>query len=408
MARIVEINVSCNYGSTGHIVEAIGQMAIWKGHEVLSVHGGRYVHPSALPTLPTQSSVMDYVHYMLGGITGKQGRFSTCATKRLVKKLQAWHPDIIHLHNIHGYYLDYEVLFRYLEQAHIPVIWTLHDCWPMTGHCAYYATETGICEHWQTECHHCSKLADYPRIWTDKVQEEYRLKKQLFCAVENLTLVPVSKWMEQNVKRSFLKDKRTLVIHNGIDLDTFYERDERMELRRKWGVKEDTYVLLGVASHWNKRKGFEDILSLADMAGTQLILVGLTAQQKKSLPTGVIGIESTENAEELAELYSLADVFVNPTYSDTFPTTNLEAQACGTPVLTYDTDGSPETLSPESGVVVEKGNRFALREAILRLQKQPLSRMQCAEFACRTYDQDERFKEYLDLYEHILEHPINR
>lgn len=403
MARIVEINVSCNYGSTGHIVEAIGKMAIAEGHEVLSVHGGRYVQPSVLPTLPTQPRAMDYVHYLSGCITGKQGRFSTCATQRLVKKLRTWKPDIVHLHDIHGYYLDYEVLFRYLAEAKIPVIWTLHDCWPMTGHCAYYATETGICESWKTECHHCGKLADYPRVWRDKVQEEHRLKKQLFCAVDNLIMVPVSEWMEQNVKQSFLKDKRTVVIHNGIDLNTFYERDERMALRRKWGVAEDKYVLLGVASHWNKRKGFEDILSLADMAGTQLILVGLTAQQKKDLPAGVIGIESTENANELAELYTLADVFVNPTYSDTFPTTNLEAQACGTPVLTYDTDGSPETLSAETGVVVEYGNRLALREAILRLQQQPLDRKRCADFAHKNYDKNERFKEYLDLYHQVMQ-----
>lgn len=402
MARIVEINVSSNYGSTGHIVEAIGRLAEQTGFEVLCVHGGRYVNPSQLPTLPSQPRWMDYVHYLLGCITGMQGRFSTHHTRCLVKRLKAFQPNLIHLHNIHGYYLDYEVLFRYLQEANIPVVWTLHDCWPLTGHCAYYATETGVCEQWKTSCLHCPKLEDYPRVWIDKVHEEHALKKELIGSLKNLTIVPVSRWMEDNVKQSFLGDKKTTVIHNGIDLNVFYERPNRKELCHKWGIGEDKFVLLGIASHWNRRKGYKDILSLSDIEGTKLVLVGVTKQQKLRLPEGVMGIESTENTDELAELYSLADAFVNPTYSDTFPTTNLEAQACGTPVLTYNTDGSPETLTKQTGCVVPKGDRRALRVVIEKWQKNPFDREIIQQFAHKRYNKDERFREYITLYKKLL------
>lgn len=402
MARIVEINAACNYGSTGRIMEAIGRLAEQAGHEVLCVHGGRYVLPSKLQTLLSQPCWMDYVHYVLGYIFGRQGRFSTYYTKQLVKRLKEYKPDLIHLHNLHGYYLDYEVLGRYLRQANVPVVWTLHDCWPLTGHCAYYATETGVCEQWTSACRHCSKKKDYPRILLDRVSEEHQLKKELFGGIDKLTMVPVSQWMGENVRRSYLKDKPMAVIRNGIDLNVFAERGPRAELRHKWGIGEDEYMLLGVASHWTNRKGYADILSLSDLEGVRLVLVGLTHRQKKHLPQGITGIESIESADALAELYSIADLFVNPTYSDTFPTTNLEAQACGTPVLTYNTDGSPETITGQTGVVVEKGNKQALREAVEYLRQNPLNREQCRRWGRQQYDQKERFQDYIALYQQVL------
>lgn len=402
MARIVEINAACNYGSTGRIVEAIGHLAEQAGHEVLCVHGGRYVLPSNLHTLLSQPCWMDYVHYALGYVFGRHGRFSTYFTKQLVKRLKEYKPNLIHLHNLHGYYLDYEELGRYLRQANVPVVWTLHDCWPLTGHCAYYATETGVCEQWTSTCWHCPKKKDYPRVLLDRVSEEHRLKKELFGGIDKLTMVPVSQWMGENIRRSYLKDKPMVVIWNGIDLNVFAEQGPRAELRHKWGVGEDEYMLLGVASHWTNRKGYADIVSLYDLEGVRLVLVGLTHRQKKQLPQSIIGIESIESADALAELYSIADLFVNPTYSDTFPTTNLEAQACGTPVLTYNTDGSPETINGQTGVVVEKGNKRALREAVEQMRQNPLHREQCRRWARQQYDQKERFQDYITLYQQVL------
>lgn len=403
MARIVEINAACNTGSTGRIAEAIGLLAQENGHEVLLVHGGRYVRPSQLPTYPTQSRLMDYVHYALSLVSGRHGHFSLLATQRLVRRLRQFRPDIVHLHNIHGYYLHYPTLMRYLQEANIPVVWTLHDSWTITGHCACYGTETGICLRWQTGCHHCPKRADYPRAWLDRSAADYRCKQSLFTSLERLTLVPVSHWLEKTLHQSYLRDKTTQVIHNGIDLSTFYPRADRQQLRRQWGIARDRYILLGVASQWTARKGLADILELATLKSCQLILVGLTPRQRKQLPANVIGIEHTENASQLADLYAMADLFVNPTYADTFPTTNLEAMACGTPVLTYHTDGSPETLTTHTGFVVERGDRRALKDAVLYLQHHPMSRQECAEYAHSHYDRQERYQDYIKLYEQILQ-----
>ena len=320
----------------------------------------------------------------------------------MIRHLRRFRPDIVHLHNVHGYYLNYPLLFQYLREADIPVVWTWHDCWSMTGHCAYYSTETGVCEAWKTACHDCPKLRDYPRSLVDSSKSDFLLKKQLFCAVDKLTIVPVSYWMERNVQQSFLKNKPTRVIRNGINLQAFYPRENREALREQWGIDGSKYVLLGVATQWNARKGYSDILSLAQMPECQLVLVGLTKQQRLALPEGVIGIEHTESMDQLAQLYSLADLFVNPTYSDTFPTTNLEALACGTPVLTYNTDGSPETLDDSVGVVVERGNKQALQDAVRCLQTHPLDRKACAAFAQERYDRDKCFYPYMQLFNQLL------
>ncbi len=402
MPRLVLINAACNTGSTGHIAEAIGLLAQQEGWDVLYAHGGRYVCPSSLPTVQVQSRMGDYVHYLFSLLTGHHGCFSTFATRRLIRRLRRFRPDIVHLHNIHGYYLDYRLLFDYLHEADIPVLWTWHDCWAFTGHCAYYATETGVCLAWQTGCGHCPKLSDYPRALCDGSAADYRAKKQLFTSLRRLTVVPVSHWMEQNARQSFLQAVPTVVIPNGIDLQVFYPRTDRAALRTRWGVRTDKYILLGVAAQWNARKGYADMLSLAAMEECQVVLVGLTRRQLQTLPAGVVGIEHTENAAQLAELYSLADLFVNPTYSDTFPTTHLEALACGTPVLTYASDGAPEALTPEVGAVVERGNRQALQRAVRRLQAQPLDRSVCADYARARFDRDECFRAYIQLYDRLL------
>lgn len=402
MPRLVEINAACNSGGTGRIAEKVGVLAKNAGWEVLYVHGARYVYPSQLQTLCVQPRGLDYLHYGLSLLTGHHGLFSYLTTQRLIRHLRRFQPDIVHLHNVHGYYLNYKLLFRYLRETDIPVVWTWHDCWPMTGHCACYSTETGTCTLWKTGCHDCPKRMEYPRAIVDSSKSDFQLKKQLFCAIDKLTIVPVSYWMERNVQQSFLKDKPICVIRNGINLQIFYPRENRSALRKKWGIEQSKYVLLGVATQWNMRKGYPDILSLAQITNCQLILVGLTKQQCATLPAGIIGIEHTESQEELAQLYSLADLFVNPTYSDTFPTTNLEALACGTPVLTYDTDGSPETLDEQVGVVVKRGNQQGLQEAIRQLQTHPLDREACAKYARERYNGDTCFSPYLQLFKQLL------
>lgn len=276
---------------------------------------------------------------------------------------------MINLHNIHGYYLNVEILFEYLAKTDIPVVWTLHDCWPFTGHCSYF--DRYHCEKWKSGCHHCPNSKGYPKsLFLDCSKTNYARKKELFNKPKNITFVAVCNWMANNVKASFLGGYPVETIYNGVDVETFRPRFEGLNgsnsLKAKLGINESAKVVLGVASTWDRRKGLDDFVKLRTMMTDEyaIVLVGLNDKQIAALPEGVIGIKRTESVDQLAELYSLADVFVNPTYVDNFPTTNIEALACGTPVVTYRTGGSPEAIDEKTGMVVNQGEMNLLLPAV--------------------------------------------
>ena len=396
--KLLLLNASANTGSTGRIAEEIGLLAQQSGYEVRFAYGRKAVN-SRLSLIKIGNQWDMRLHGVVSRLWDAHGFASRLATKALIKELEAWKPDMVNIHNLHGYYINIELLFEYLKRVQIPVVWTFHDCWPFTGHCSYF--DRYDCRKWETECHHCPNRKGYPESWFfDRSKKNFRLKKNIFNGLENLTIVTPSAWLANHVSRSFLKNYPVKVIHNGVDMKVFHPQINS-EIARKYGIENKTFVL-GVASIWDRRKGLDDFIGLRKLlaADIQIVLVGLTAEQAKDLPANIKAISRTENQQELAALYSAAAVFVNPTYVDNFPTTNIEALACGTPVITYRTGGSPEAVDAETGVVVEKGDVEGLKEAIedvVMIGKTYYSE-KCRKRAVRLYNKEDKYREYLEIF----------
>lgn len=402
MPTILQINSVVNSGSTGRIAEEIGQTAIAAGWMSFIAYG-RNDRPSQSELIKIGNDWDIKMHGFQTRMFDRHGLASKSATKELIGKIKVISPDIIHLHNIHGYYINIEILFNYLLNSNIPVVWTFHDCWPITGHCAHF-TFVG-CEKWKTHCNNCPQQKNYPSSWlVDRSEKNFHLKKELFTSLSNLTLVPVSKWLSGILKESYLQHYPMNVIHNGINTEVFKPSEDNV-FRIKYRL-ENKFILLGVATSWGSKKGLHDFIELGKLLKTdyQIVLVGLKKKQIEQLPDNILGIERTESVKELAEIYSESDVFVNPTYEDSFPTTNLESLACGTPVITYKTGGSPEAIDELTGIVVEQGNIAKLIDAIDKVKdkgKQSYSDA-CVNRAHRLYKKEDRYQEYIDLYESLL------
>lgn len=406
MKTLLQINVVVNKGSTGRISEEIGQKAIAAGWESYIAYG-RDDRPSQSHKIRIGSDWDIRWHGLQTRVLDNHslGTSSRNATKKLVKQIEDIKPDIIHLHNLHGYYINIEVLFDYLATKDIPIVWTLHDCWGFTGHCSHF--ESIGCMKWQTHCMKCPLKKAYPAsMLIDRSRKNFDDKKRLFNSVNNFTIVPVSNWLYNHLQNSFLSHHNIRTIQNGVDLNIFKPSTRIDELRKRYNLGNE-FILLGVSSVWNRSKGLDDFVELAKLIDndTKIILVGLQSEQIKELPNNIIGIERTENQESLAELYSMVDLFVNPTYGDTFPTTNLESLACGTPVVTYKTGGSPEVLSKDTGFVIEKGDYKGVLNNIKTVRQKgkghyiPLCRRRTEEY----FNKDDRYEEYLELYERLLE-----
>jgi glycosyltransferase involved in cell wall biosynthesis len=389
--KLLQINTVINNIATGKIAEAIGKQAISSGWESY-IAFGRRERESASHKIKIGGKLSVFLHILLTRLFDRHGFGSRIATQHLIKKIVKIKPDIIHLHNIHGYYINIKVLFDFLAKSQIPVIWTLHDCWTITGHCAHF--DAIGCNKWKTECSHCPQKWNYPRsLFLDNSIRNHKRKKALFTSVKNLTIVPVSYWLGDIMKQSFLNQYPIQVIQNGIDINSF--------------SPQPACIILGVANVWDRRKGLDDFITLNNQLNKsqyQIILIGLNKQQINCLPKEIIGIRRTESVAELAKLYSIADVFVNVTYDDSFPTVNLESLACGTPVITYRTGGSVESISQDSGIIVEKGNITALCEAIQKIaQNNKLYYSEdCRKRAVSLYNKEDRFKDYIDLYNTLL------
>lgn len=391
MPKLLQINVSANWGSTGKITESIGLAAIKHGWESYIAYG-RFCNPSQSHLIKIGTKIDPYLHYMHQRIFDDEGLCSKNATHQLVKTIKDLGPDVVQLHNIHDHYLNYRLLFEYLNHTNIKVVWTFHDCWAFTGHCFHFVTKK--CERWKTECYDCPLQHEYPKTLLDNSNENFSLKKNLFSNNKNLTIVACSEWMAQFVRESFLKDKPLYVIHNGVDLDIF----------KAMSNEKGQNKVLAVSNVWNKDKGIDDILALRNLLPEEyaMTIVGLNDKQLKKLPLGIKGIQRTQNVQELVKLYSEADILINPTYADTFPTVNLEALACGTPVITYRTGGSPEAIDKKTGVVVEQGDVKALVDAIVHMKENTLASSDCRKRAEENFEKDKCFEKYIQLYEELI------
>lgn len=412
--RILQVNTVCGTGSVGRIAADLYQVCEKAGH-VPYIAYGRGKASSKLASYKIGSQTDFYFHVLKNFFKGESGFGSSKKTQVFLEWVEQINPDLIHLHNIHGFYLNVEMLFHFLKKKEIPVVWTFHDCWPFTGHCAYF--DYAGCEKWKTGCESCSiHRTAYPyAVFKDNSRNSYLKKKECFQGVKNLTIVTPSKWLKDLVKESFLKEYKVEVIPNGIDLEIFKPLEE--------GKKKK--VILGVANVWEPRKGLAYFEKLAKKLpeGYVIKLIGVSKTQKKKLlkrfPKGeIIPITRTESVEELAALYNEAAVYVNATLEDNFPTTNLEALACGTPVITFATGGSPEAVNPTCGKVVKKGSMEKLSAAIEEVVKIVEEQTQNPENeiylyskkACRarayTFEKEERYKEYVKLYERMLRQNI--
>ncbi len=390
--KIFEINSVCGIKSTGRIVSDLYDVFTRHGHECKVAYGREL--PQIVPNehvyrIGNESDVKH--HALMSRITDKTGFYSKTATKLLITRIKNYNPDVIHLHNIHGYYINIEILFNYLREEKKKVIWTLHDCWPFTGHCAYF--DFVGCEKWKTQCAECPQKKEYPQsVFLDNSKRNFQLKKQLFTGLD-ITLVTPSNWLKDMVKQSFLGEYDVVTINNGIDLSEF--KPAISDFRKRNNLA-DKKIVLGVASIWDRRKGLKDFIKLSKMLDDKykIVLVGLSDAQQKEIPKNILALSKTDSIRELAEIYTVADVFVNPTYEDNFPTTNIEALACGTPVITYKTGGSPEIIDENCGIVIEKGDINALRDSLDEAQK--FTKEDCIKRS-ESFDKHKNYLKYLEI-----------
>ena len=397
--KILQINSVCGVGSTGRIATDLYKVLEEQGHQCKIAYG-RGEAPEGIDSIKIGSKLDNYTHVFKTRVFDKHGFGSVNATKKFIEEVKEYDPDIIHLHNIHGYYINIEILFNYLKDANKPVVWTLHDCWPFTGHCAYF--DYVGCDKWKHGCNKCPQKHDYPTSnIIDNSNFNYEKKKELFKSVKNMTIVTPSEWLANLVKKSFLGLYSVVVINNGIDLDVF--KPIKNNFREKYKL-EDKFIVLGVASEWSERKGLKYFRELNNSLSDdyKIVVVGVNKNQKNELSKDILSILKTNNAEELAIIYSEADVFINPTLEDNFPTTNIEALACGTPVITFKTGGSVESLDEYTGKIVNKEDTYELIEAINSVKEKDIYKTRCMKRAHEKYNKNSKFNEYIQLYEYVL------
>lgn len=352
--KLVSINTVCN-GSTGKIMGSISRESRNDGFEVFCIYGRRKGYID-IPCKKIGGPFSFLYHVFITTIFDAHGHGSYFKTKELVRELKKINPDIIHLHNIHGYYINYKILFYYLRNEYQgKIFWTLHDCLPMTGHCAYF--DYIHCDRWKKGCHDCPNKKNYPiSLVFDRSKKNYEEKKKLF-ADPRITIITPSIWLQNIVSKSFLKICNVKTINNGIDLEIFKPKKDET-IYDKYNIPKDKKVILGVASIWEKRKGFDDFLSLADEISDEyvIVLVGLNDRQIKEVENyrNIIPIKRTENQVDLATLYSLSYCLLNPTYEDNYPTVNIEALACNTRVVCYDTGGCVEQAKNKNVYLIKK------------------------------------------------------
>ena len=398
--KIVEIN-GTNYSSTGNIALNIAKKARKEGFEVYtccknSLKSSQFKYDNQIVI---GSRYERLISEQLAQLSGLSGSFNWFGTRELISKLESIKPDLVHLHIMHDTYINLEMLFKYLSRNKIPVVWTFHDCWAFTGKCPY--SEMDKCDKWKSGCYKCPQIKKYPESYfMDMTKPLWRKKNRMFNSIENLTIVTPSEWLSDYVKESFLKSHDLRVINNGINLDVF--KPVQSDFRKKYNV-EDKCLLLGVGYNWSPRKGLDSFIELSKCLNDRfrIVLVGTNDKIDEMLPDNIISIHRTYNQAELVEIYSSCDLFVNPTMEENFPTVNIESIACGLPVITYNTGGSPEIIDETCGRVVEKGNIDKLYEGIMDIYSNPFDKSACLKRS-QLYNMDDKFAEYVELYKEIL------
>lgn len=392
--KVVQINATCGIGSTGKICVGISQ--VMENQQIenyilcsrssgyargILCADGRYIRLQALKSK----------------ILGNYGWNSKKATGKMIAELERIQPDIVHLHNIHGHDCNLEMLFSWFRQKRTKLIWTFHDCWAFTGYCPHFTMVK--CDKWKSRCGQCVQRRDYSWLF-DRSGELLEKKKQLFRGLD-MTIVTPSDWLADLVRQSFLGEYPVCVIRNGIDLSVFKPLPGRFPKEQELTNQK---IVLGVSFGWGLKKGLDVFIELSKRLPEdyQIVLVGTDPEVDKLLPKNIITIHRTRNQQELAEIYSAGYVLVNASREENYPTVNMEALACGTPVLTFRTGGSPEMLDETCGSVVPCDDMVALEKEIIRIcTDRPYPEEACLKKAGE-FDQTERFKEYVKLYGRVI------
>lgn len=402
--KVLQINSVCGHGSTGTIAVGIAEALEQKGHQCYIAYGlGSTTFHNGFSF---GNKIEYYIHNLLfTRILGLHGYGSYFSTKKLVKYIETINPDIIHLHNIHGNYLNYIVLFRYLKCKKIPIVWTLHDCWSFTGHCAHYTIAK--CDKWKSICSACPQKNSYPpSLFFDTSKHCYLKKKKYFGQTSDITIVPVSTWLKNQVENSFLSIHRIYLIYNGINTSLFKPVPiSNLKFRKKYNL-EGQFIAVACATAWSYKKGLLDYIKLSKLLdhNYSIVLVGLTTQQINLLPSSIIGIERTNNVYELIDIYASADVVLNLSYEETFGMTTIEGMACGTPSIVYNATASPELVDERTGYVVEKGDVNSIKTKIEEIKEKGKSyfSQHCIERVNHLFNQTIQYNKYIDLYNNIL------
>ena len=405
--KLLQINVAANWGSHGRIAEEIGLEAMAQGWESYIAYG-RYANPSKSHIVKIGDLFDHCLHGAQSLLLDRHGLASCGPTKKLIREIEQIKPDLIHLHNIHGFYLNYPILFRYLSTVDIPVVWTLHDCWAFTGHCSWPIH--GHCDRFQEQCCHCPlQSKGYPKSFLlDRSRSNFKLKKRYFRSLQDLHLVTVSRWLEQQVRLSFMQDMDIRTIYNGLDTEVF-----RPSGTPPTSVTDGHPLVPGVCNAWYDWKGLDDMAALREILPDdyEVMVVGVNEDQMHRLPEGITCIRRTDSVSQLAEIYSQADVFVNPSKVESFGMTTAEALSCGTPSIVYDTSACPEVVDNLTGRVVPLGDVNALAKAVKEICSLPgreAMRQACRERAIRLFNRQDRYKEYLQLYNEVLQNHQSR
>lgn len=389
--KVLMINVVCGIRSTGRICTDLATELERQGHDVKIAYGRESVPEKFQKYAVRIGTDFDVkLHGIRARLFDGMGFGSEKVTKKFIRWVKDYNPDVIHLHNIHGYYINIEILFDYLRTCGKKIIWTLHDCWAFTGHSAY--CDAIQCERWVDGCYKCPQVKEYPRSVIDASEHNWEKKNNVFSSIPNMTIITPSKWLAELVKKSFLNQYPVKVIYNGIDTSQFQPLEN--DFRKVYHL-ESKFIVIGVATVWNDMKGYSDFIKLASMLDDsyKIVMVGLTEEQIEKLPVNILGIKRTASVKELAYIYSAADVFLNLTYCDSYGLVNLEAALCKTPVISYDVGGCPESVG-EHGYIVTKGNLEAVVKKIRCIKEEGF------EFNINTekYDLKQSLKSYIRSY----------
>lgn len=388
---------SGNHGSTGNIMLRIADVARKEGHIVYTAcPDGRSMRKKKLENhIYIGNKIGRNLHIELNLFTGLHGMFSIIDTKCFLKKLDRINPEVIHFHNLHSCYINLPMLFGYIKKHHIRVVWTLHDCWAFTGQCPHFTMVK--CDKWKTGCHNCTQINVYPASRVDRTRTMWKLKKKWFTGINDMTIVTPSQWLANLVKQSYLRYYPVKVINNGINLDIF--KPTESDFRCKYHL-EDKYILLGVAFDWGKRKGLDVFIELSKRLDErfQIVVVGTNDEVDRKLPSNIISIHRTSNQKELAEIYTAADLFVNPTREEVLGLVNVESLACGTPVITFNTGGSPECIDEKSGCVIDVDDVDTLEREIVRICNNHIFQSEDCLKRAKLFNSTIKYADYTSLY----------